>query len=87
MSTFENFKAPEHLVDLISAVAPEPRRINGITDPKAWRESLGVIAQAIWMQGWHSGATYQASIAPARMIVTTEEMEEIKKKFQGGMSR
>lgn len=75
-------RVPEHLVQILMAVAPEPRRPNGgMLRPGDWRKHVEQIAQTVWIQGWLEGYGYRMSIEPAKMIVTTEELERIKAQF------
>lgn len=77
-----NPTVPEYLVKMLAWVAPEPMTIAG-PHPEEWQAYLTRIAQSIWMDGWQTGYGFRMSIEPAKMTVTTEELEEIKNKFRG----
>lgn len=73
--TADQYKAPEHLVQMLAANMPEPR--SPYPQPEKWAAHVRDLTNLIWASAFHAGTEYGLSIKlmtePQRMLVVTEE--------------
>lgn len=77
-------RAPHHITTLLLGLIRQPARIPG-GPPPGTPEYAGVqhdqareVADRIWAEAAHAGAVWGMSRAQARMVVTAEQLEELK---------